>query len=463
MNNLVKKCTYSPEDNKLRIYVVESDERFDETVKSQLKDTGFHWAPIQKLYYAVWSPGREDLCVELGGEIVAEQTTMLERAETKSERLVNLAEKRAHESDAFGRAASALRDKLASGQPVLSGHHSQRKMEKQRDAAERSEALAGKLKATANYWLSRAEGVELHAIKKNHVRTRLSRIDTLFKELRDLQAKINHGHSVVKLWTEIAEMTEEDKRAKYAVFWSGNYLSGTRRTKKAAPANLFYALDRNEITADEAIEKAISWGEALSGDINVYRSINHVLNRLSYEVSALGSVTRFEGTMTESVIKAFARQHGADSPICIRGEDGAFTLSTKVPLPLHIADGETLTLSDDEWRDLFEEVGYAVPAPKSKLPSIINVNCESVEVVLFGRAQQLPISAMTNEEYKAVYSEQRGVKPTTCGGYRVRICLDPKSSPDWMKRKWVVAFITDSKESPIPDSVSFVVKSESAE
>ncbi|PNV68943.1 DUF3560 domain-containing protein [Vibrio cholerae] len=459
MNNLVEKCTYSPEDNKLRIYVVDSDERFDDEVRGKLKDLGFIWAPLQKLYLAHWSPKREDFCAELGGQIVAEETTMLERAEAKSERLAILAEKRASESNAYSRAAQSMREKLASGQPVLAGHHSQRRVEKQMNAVERSQEQAVNLLKTANYWLSRAEGVEAHAIKKNDVRTRMSRIDTLFKELRDYQSQINHGYSVVRLWTEISE-DKSEKREKLATYWAGSYMSNSRRTKKAAPSNLYFSLSNGEISVDDAIQKAITWGHALINNPDVYRWINHTLNRLAYEISAFGRVARYSGSLSDVVIKAFARKHGAESPICVRNNDGSYTLKSSVPLPLHISDGLELTLTDEQWRDLFVDVGYEVPQAKSKLPSIINANVKSVRVKLHGNVKELDVLSLTNKEFKAIYDDFRGVRPTACGNYRVRVCLDPKSNEVYYSRNWVVVFLNDSKSHPVPESDSFIVVSE---
>ena len=33
-----------------------------------MKAAGFGWAPKQEVFYAIWSPGREDLAVELAGD-----------------------------------------------------------------------------------------------------------------------------------------------------------------------------------------------------------------------------------------------------------------------------------------------------------------------------------------------------------------------------------------------------------
>src|SRR3546814_9997738 len=55
-----------------------------------------------------WTPQREDLAVELAGEIEAEEMTLAERAAIKAERLDGLAHKRHAEANSFARRADEL-------------------------------------------------------------------------------------------------------------------------------------------------------------------------------------------------------------------------------------------------------------------------------------------------------------------------------------------------------------------
>ena len=60
-------ATYSPEDNKLRLY---SLHRLDAETYARVSGAGFKFAPKQDLFVApMWTPGREDLLIELCGEI----------------------------------------------------------------------------------------------------------------------------------------------------------------------------------------------------------------------------------------------------------------------------------------------------------------------------------------------------------------------------------------------------------
>lgn len=60
-------ATYSPEDNKLRLY---SLSRLSRDLYDRVKVAGFKWAPKQELFVApMWTPDREDLLLDLCGEI----------------------------------------------------------------------------------------------------------------------------------------------------------------------------------------------------------------------------------------------------------------------------------------------------------------------------------------------------------------------------------------------------------
>jgi len=71
-------ATYSPEDNKLRLYPAY---RLDAEDYAKVKAAGFKWAPKQELFVAPkWTPQREDLLLEMCGEIGDEDYSPEERA-----------------------------------------------------------------------------------------------------------------------------------------------------------------------------------------------------------------------------------------------------------------------------------------------------------------------------------------------------------------------------------------------
>jgi hypothetical protein len=76
-------ATYSPEDNKLRLYATS---RLDPETYARVRAAGFIWAPRQDLFVApMWTPDREDLLIELAGEIDDEDTTLVERQEQRAD------------------------------------------------------------------------------------------------------------------------------------------------------------------------------------------------------------------------------------------------------------------------------------------------------------------------------------------------------------------------------------------
>jgi hypothetical protein len=73
------KATYSPEDNKLRLY---AETRLDKELYGRVRSNGFIWAPKQKLFVApMWTPERADFLEELVGEIEDEDKSLVERKE----------------------------------------------------------------------------------------------------------------------------------------------------------------------------------------------------------------------------------------------------------------------------------------------------------------------------------------------------------------------------------------------
>jgi hypothetical protein len=79
-------ATYSPEDNKLRLYT-NTDERLPESLYSHVRSHGFIWAPRQKLFVApAWTPEREDFLLDSCGQIDDEDKSLVERAEERADR-----------------------------------------------------------------------------------------------------------------------------------------------------------------------------------------------------------------------------------------------------------------------------------------------------------------------------------------------------------------------------------------
>lgn len=349
-------ATYSPEDNKLRLY---ASSRLDAETYAAVKAAGFIWAPRQELFVAPkWTPQREDLALQLAGEIEAEGMTLAERAAAKAERLDALAHKRHAEAESLHRRADDLSEAFYMGQPILIGHHSERRARKTKERMDTAQRNANKAEKLANYWLYRATGVEAHANYKNDPRVRANRIKTLLAELRDLQRAINNANKALEVWEKLTT----DEQIRYAL---GRLPSEVTR----ADINMYFAVDKGEMSPQDARQKCIERATLTATGPTRRRWIDHVLNRLAYERSLLGDVPRFEGQLTPVILQAFAREHGAEKPQVTIADDGFYLLESPVPLPAHLADSRWLELSGDEWRDLMRACGYTVPTPKPRRAS----------------------------------------------------------------------------------------------
>ncbi len=374
-------ATYSPEDNKLRLY---GSERLDTDLYHRVREMGFKWAPKQELFVAPkWTPAREDFCVELAGEITAEQTTLVERAEAKAARLDDLAIKRANESNSYHAAANRISERFAYGQPILVGHHSERRARKDQERMHNAMQKAVQAREAVSYWNYRATGVERHANRKAAPGVRARRIKTLLVELRDRQRAINHAHLCLELWRRIEskkESAEFDELVKH-------YAGAELRTGSAAPwyrnTTMYSLLYAGDITNDEVVDVCLQHHEYQANNPNTMRWIEHILNRLAYERTELGPVVRYQGEITAVILQTFCRTHGADKPKAVKSEKG-FLVSSAVPLPLHIAEGTEVDLRLEEWRDLMEASGYEVEQKERRTPSkqicpLINPTPEQAE------------------------------------------------------------------------------------
>ena len=401
-------ATYSAEDNKLRIYAAS---RLEKDLYTFIRENGFKWAPKQKLFVAPkWTPYREDICLTLAGEITPEQTTLIERAEAKAERLDELAEKREKQANAFYSTARAISERFAGGQPILVGHHSERKARKDQERIHRAMDNMVKASDAVSHWQWKAEGVERHANRKSDPKVRARRIKTLLSELRDRQRAINHAYICLDLWGQIDAIEDKEKKAKAVEHYSGARLT----TGDAAPSmqgrSLWDLLRDNELTAQEVIDKCLAFHERQANSLYTARWVSHLLNRLAFERSELGEVSRFEGEIKNTTLQAFAREHGAHKPKATK-EGEKWIVKSTAPLPLHVGDGKELCLSVDEWCDLMQGCGYSVPEtkPRRKLS-----NKKQVPLINPTKEEAERLQAQWNKDAqeKKGHTTLGGIKPT---------------------------------------------------
>jgi hypothetical protein len=265
-------ATYSPEDNKLRLY---ASEKLDDELYQRAKKLGFKWAPKQELFVApMWTPQRKNFLLSLVDQIEDEQLTLEERAAERAARFENYKDKRKQDSENYSKQAQGLADQVPMGQPILVGHHSEKRARKHAEKIDRAMEKAVKNWDHAEYWEHRAQRTIRHANYKDQTGVRLRRIKKLEAEARKFQREIDQSEKFKSLWNK-AVLTYENvqKIADYHRVYVSNGVS------------LWSALDKKDIEPEEAKKLALASCERT---INHYRQwLDHTTLRINYEKSIL--------------------------------------------------------------------------------------------------------------------------------------------------------------------------------
>ena len=199
-------ATYSPEDNKLRFYPFA---RLSAEEYQQARAAGFIWAPKQGLFVApMWTPGRADLVLKWCGEIEDEDRSLLDRAEERAERFEGYSEKRGKEAEAARRGVEAIANGIPFGQPILVGHHSERRARKDAARIEAGMRRAVQLWDTRAYWERRAKAAKMHAQYKERDDVRYRRIKGIEADLRKSRRRIEESELFAQLWAA-SELTTD--------------------------------------------------------------------------------------------------------------------------------------------------------------------------------------------------------------------------------------------------------------
>lgn len=281
-------ATYSPEDNKLRLYTVH---RLDADTYARMHAAGFRFAPKQDLFVApAWTPEREDLLMELCGEIGDEDTSLVDRAEQRADRFQDYSESRARDYAAARNAVAAITEHIPLGQPILVGHHSEKRARKDAERIEKGLERAVRMWDTAEYWQRRAAGALRAAKYKERPDVRHRRIKSLEADKRKQERIIAEAKTFLKLW-QGAEVSF-DRAAKIAAhcpvsgcFPLDKYPRNPPASQYEGPMSLYSALTDGVINAVQAREIAV---RALTARIERPRRwIAHYENRIAYERAML--------------------------------------------------------------------------------------------------------------------------------------------------------------------------------
>ena len=103
------------------------------------------------------------MLIRFCGEIEDEQVTLEERAKQRSARFSVYQGKRKSDADQAYNAVKEITDRIPFGQPILIGHHSQKRAERDQRRIEQGRQKAVKMWQTSDYWKERAQDVISHA------------------------------------------------------------------------------------------------------------------------------------------------------------------------------------------------------------------------------------------------------------------------------------------------------------
>jgi protein-L-isoaspartate O-methyltransferase len=282
-------ATYSPEDNKLRLY---SDARLGQTTYERVKAAGFAWAPKKQLFVApMWTPAREDLLLDLCAEIGDEDTSLVERAEERAGRFRDHSDRRAQDAERAHAQADATCERFDMGQPILIGHHSERRARRDKERAEGAMRRAVNAWALSGYWTDLAAGAIRHAKYKELHAVRARRMKTIEADKRKAERTLAEAVKFLRLWRSKPITWERAKAIANYDHVSGCYpvAEFPRLTPDAstyeAQMGLWSALD-GIITPTQA--RLIACRCHVRTIRHQRRWIAHFENRLAYERAMLG-------------------------------------------------------------------------------------------------------------------------------------------------------------------------------
>jgi phospholipid N-methyltransferase len=278
----MNKATYSPEDNKLRIYPAA---RLDADEYAALKSAGYCWAPKQKLFVApMWTPSREAAALAMCGAIDDEDSTLAERAAVRADRFEDYSDKRADEAERMTTAVEAR------GSVVTA--RTQGAAEREAGKIEQAIKRAANLWETSTYWTNRAAGALGDANYKQLPAVRARRIKGIEADKRKQERKQDAARAELAHW-DVDGLTLE--RAIYlsnyqvtritCKFTLEKYPRKLPASQYEGDMSLYGGLTGGIITAEQA--RGIFTRVAGRIIAHADRWINHYKNRLAYECAML--------------------------------------------------------------------------------------------------------------------------------------------------------------------------------
>ncbi|VFR81189.1 hypothetical plasmid protein [plant metagenome] len=425
-------ATYAPEDNKLRLY---SLSRLDAETYQRVAAAGFRWAPKQELFVApAWTPAREDLLLSLCETIEPEDTTVADRAAERRQRFEGYAEKRLQEAEAEHARVDAITEHIPLGQPILVGHHSERRARKDAERIQEGMRRAVKAAETSKHWDWRALGVARYAKMKSDPAVRQRRVKGLEADLRKQQRIIKESDTFLEYWSR-PDLTMAQALAIANIchlsfcFPLDKYPRAAGASQYEGMRSLWSALDDDIIDAPAAQQLAL---EALTRQRqHAQRWADHYTGRLEYERAQLDDAGGDFGERFPFVAGATVLIKDEWLAVIRVNRSGGRIVSLTTTAPRHVHWTNTWKFGVEDVKDF--RAPSADQAAASKAPPIVNYPGESMLAITSAEW------AATNKDYKAVRVAQASAEH---GAHRYRVIMrNCRLHP---------VFLTDKKRVDLP-------------
>ena len=250
----------------------------------------------------MWTPSREDLAIELCGEIDDEDTSLIDRAEARAERFEDYKENRIKDAEQAQAGVHRIADGIPFGQPILVGHHSERHARKDAERIQNGMARTVKMWETADYWQRRAAGAIAHAKYKELPAVRARRIKTLGADMRKVERSRDEVAAQLATWQKLAAIEDPEKQKEMAVLVAGRSRVWVRMPRKEGDKPDFdqspdvytcltgsYPTLYAPRTVAEVLEHVLAaLTQSTRPGNSTERWITHYTNRIAYERAMLG-------------------------------------------------------------------------------------------------------------------------------------------------------------------------------
>lgn len=399
-------ATYSAEDNKLRITAAQ---RLPKDLYDRARAYGYRWAPRQEIFVCPrWTPGAEDFALSLAGVIDNEESTLAERAAERAERFQDYRASREADSSAAHARASQISRRFEFGQPILVGHHSERKARKDQERMHDAMRATVKAAATADYWAHRAHAAVRHADYKQRPDVRYRRIKTLETDKRKYQRSLDDIKTSQMVWSAeglTLEMALHVAGREHAsrCFTLAEFPRNPPASQYEGEMSYWSALEGGVITLAQAVALRTA---PVPRTIAYYeRWIAHCAHRIAYERAMLGeSVDGAPGGLP-----AFRFDLEKGGQVLARGK---WLLVVRVnkdsegrvcSVTTNGRYGRVRTLEEIQDYRAPSAEGKAAAAARTKLPPIVNYPGEGFEVMTaaqWAKATKISDSAEVRHAYR---------------------------------------------------------------